>query len=386
MEIHQNLLERARCLAPVFKERAIEAEKERHVPLQTVQDLIESGILKIIVPQQFGGYQLDWETLMGALMELGEGDGSQAWVAAVYSIHALDVSMFPKKAQQEVWESDVDPIVISAVAPSGKGIMVPGGATISGKWSFASGVRFAEWGVIGGMLDDGQNPPAHHLCLVKKEQWEIEDNWNVMGLKGTGSADIKVEDIFIPDHRIISRAEQRDGTAKGTQTHEDKIYSTPYLSIAPAALAAVVVGCAAGGIKEFIEFAKNSSQRGVKLCERESIQLRLAESAVEVDCAKLLIERLAQRTTHKMRTFGALSIEDRAQARRDTAYACTLAKRSVERLFDVSGANGLYTVKHFQRYYRDVKAGSNHIAIGWDRCGATYGRVTLGLEPGLDEI
>jgi alkylation response protein AidB-like acyl-CoA dehydrogenase len=323
---------------------------------------------------------------MGALMELAKGDGSQAWVAAVYSIHALDISMFPEKAQREVWASDLDPIVISAVAPSGTGNIVPGGATISGKWSFASGVRFAEWGIIGGMLNDGRNPPAHHLCLVKKEQWKVDDNWNVMGLKGTGSADIKVEDIFIPDHRIITRVEQRDGTAKGTQTHKDKIYSTPYLTIAPAALAAVVVGCAAGGVEEFIEFAKHSSQRGVKLCERESIQLRVAESTAEIDCAKLLIERLAQTTTHKMRACGSLSIEDRAQARRDTAYACTLAKRSIERLFDVSGANGLYTEKHFQRYYRDVKAGSNHIAIGWDRCGATYGRVILGLEPGLDEI
>ena len=106
----------------------------------------------------------------------------------------------------------------------------------------------------------------------------------------------------------------------------------------------------------------------------------------EVDCAKLLIEQLARLTTHRMRTFGALSIEERAKARRDTGYACTLAKRSVERLFDVAGANGLYSDKHFQRYYRDVKAGSNHIAIGWDRCGSTYGRVVLGLEPGLDEI
>jgi len=382
----QELIEQARRLAPVFKERAIEAEKERHVSSQTVQDLLGSGILKIIVPKQYGGYQLDWETLMGSLMELAEGDGSQAWVAAVYSIHAFDVSMFPKKTQQEVWLSDLDPIVITAVAPSGKGDRISGGATISGKWSFASGVRFAEWGIVGVMLGGNQKAPTHHLCLVKKEQWQIHDNWEVMGLKGTGSADIEIENVFVPEHRIISRVEQRDGTAKGTKTHKDKLYSTPYLTIGPAALAAVVVGCAAGGLREFIQFAKMSSKRGVKLCERESIQLRIAESAAEVDCAKFLIERLARTTTYKMRSFGSLSIEERAQARRDTAYACTLAKRSVERLFDVSGANGLYTDRHFQRYYRDVKAGSNHIAIGWDRCGSTYGRVVLGLEPGLDEI
>jgi len=382
----QKLLERARHLSPILKERAFEAENKRQVPPETVQDLIESGILKTIIPQQYGGYQLDWETLMGSLMELAEGDGSQAWVAAVYSIHALDVSMFPKKAQKEVWLNDLDPIVISAVAPSGSANRVDGGVNVSGKWSFASGVHHAEWGIIGVMLADNQGIPAHHLCLIKKDQWKIHDNWEVMGLKGTGSADILVDNVFVPEHRIISRVEQREGTAKGTITQNDKIYSTPYLAISPAALAAVVVGCAAGGLKEFIKFAKMSSQRGIKMSERESIQLRIAESAAEVDCAKLLIEQLARLTTHRMRTFGALSIEERAKARRDTGYACTLAKRSVERLFDVAGANGLYSDKHFQRYYRDVKAGSNHIAIGWDRCGSTYGRVALGLEPGLDEI
>ena len=382
----QDILERARLLAPTFKERAFEAENERHVPPQTVKDLLQSGILKTIVPQKYGGHQMGWGTLMESLMALAEGDGSQAWVAAVYSIHALDVSMFPEKTQKEVWSSDTDPIVISAVAPSGKGTKATGGINVSGKWSFASGVRFAEWGIIGVMLENSQNIPTHHLCLVKKEQWKIVDNWEVMGLKGTGSADIVVDNIFVPEHRIISRVEQRDGTAKGTKTHEDKLYSTPYLTIGPVALAAVVVGCAAGGLREFIDFAKMNSKRGVKLCERESIQLRTAESAAEVDCAKLLIEQLARSTTQKMRTTGVLSIEERARARRDTAYACSLAKRSVERLFDVSGANGLYSNKHFQRYYRDVKAGSNHIAIGWDRCGSTYGRVVLGLEPGLDEI
>ena len=208
-----------------------------------------------------------------------------------------------------------------------------------------------------------------------------------MGLKGTGSADIEIDNIFVPEHRIISRVEQRDGTALGTKSHKDKLYSTPYLTIGPAALAAVVVGCAAGGLKEFIKFAKINSKRGTKLYERESIQLRVAESAAEVDCAKLMLEKLAQTTTQRRCARPAFYPSKNAQkARRDTAYACSLSKRSIERLFDVAGANGLYSDKHFQRYYRDVKAGSNHIAIGWDRCGSTYGRVILGLEPGVDEI
>ena len=122
------------------------------------------------------------------------------------------------------------------------------------------------------------------------------------------------------------------------------------------------------------------------MAERESIQLRIAESAAEADCARMLLLQLAESASSNMRKNGKLTIEERAKARRDTSYACTLSRRSVERLFETSGAHGLYLNEHFQRYYRDVKAGSNHIAIGWDRCGSTYGRVALGLDPGIDEI
>ncbi len=116
------------------------------------------------------------------------------------------------------------------------------------------------------------------------------------------------------------------------------------------------------------------------------MQLRIAEASAEVDLARMLLLRIAADATSGMRNEGRLLTEMRARMRRDTAYACTLSKRAVERLFEASGAHGLYLSEAFQRFYRDVKAGSNHIAIGWDRCGLTYGRVALGFEPGPDEI
>jgi alkylation response protein AidB-like acyl-CoA dehydrogenase len=385
--MNQKIINQAILLAPIIKDRARSGEKKREVPSQTVANFVDSGLLKTMIPQKYGGYQLGWDTLVEVIMELGRGDGSQAWVAAVYMVHALDVSMFMINAQKEVWNSDRDPIVSSAVAPSGTGERVQEGAVISGQWAFASGVGYAEWGILGVMLPDQiTGKKTHHLCLVSKDQWKVKDTWEVLGLQGTGSHDIIVKDMFIPEYRIITRVDQRNGTAAGTSTHEDKIYTTPYLTIGPVALAAVAVGCALGALDEFIASAKTKVQRGVKIAEKESIQLRIAESSAEADCACMLLQRIGKDTSEKMRKLGRLSIEERAQIRRDTAYACTLSKRSVERLHEVTGAHGLYLDKHFQRYYRDIKAASNHIAIGWDRCGSTFGRVTLGLEPGVDEI
>lgn len=383
----QEIVDTARTLTPLLKERARAGEIAREVPEATIQDLIKSGVLRTIVPKRYGGHQADWDTILDMLMELGRGDGSQAWVSAVFTVHAFDVAMFSEQAQQELWGTTPDTLVVSGVAPSGKGERRDGGVMVSGHWSFASGVRHAHWGELGVMIEDAETgKPAHHLCLVPASDWKIEDRWEVMGLMGTGSNDIHIEECFVPDHRIITRVQQREGTAPGTAGHDDPIYATPYLTIGPTALSAVVVGSALGALDEFIAFTKARQQRGNPVAERESMQLRIAESAAEVDCARMLLIRLAETASVNMREDGMLSVEERARARRDTAYACTLSKRAVERLFEASGAHGIYLNEHFQRYYRDVKAGSNHIAIGWDRCGATYGRVALGLEPGVDEI
>lgn len=382
-----DLVEKAMALKPVLRERARDAEIARQTPRETVDNFIEAGILKTIQPQCYGGHQTDWETVLSVIMALAQGDASQAWVAAVYSIHALDVTMFPEQAQDEVWGENLDQLIVSAVAPSGIGKRADDGIIVSGRWGFVSGVAHGTWAEVGFMMPDAKsNEPVHHLCLVPAENFTIEDTWHVMGITGSGSNHISLQDELVPSHRVILRTDQRAGTAPGTSSHDDKIYATPYLSVPPAVLASVVVGAAEGALEEYIEFTKAREQHGNPVAERESIQLRIAEASAEIDLARVLLLRIASDATSGMRSVGKLSTEMRARMRRDTAYACTLSKRAVERLFEASGAHGLYLSEAFQRFYRDVKAGSNHIAIGWDRCGLTYGRVALGFEPGPDEI
>lgn len=385
--MNQELVDKAISLKPLLRERARDAEIARKTPKETVQDFIEAGVLKSLQPKKYNGHQADWETLLSVIMALAQGDASQAWVAAVYSVHVLDVTMYPEQAQQEVWGDNPDQLVVSGVAPSGTGVRKDEGVVLNGRWGFVSGVAHGTWAELGFMMpDEITGEPAHHLCLIPAEHLNIEDTWHAMGITGSGSNHVTVKDVLVPYHRIIRREDQRAGTAPGTAMYDDKIYATPYLSIPVSVLASVVVGAAEGAFEEYLSFTSARQQRNGAVAERESMQLRIAESSAEIDIARMLLLRNAKEATDGMRETGELSIELRARIRRDTGYACTLAKRGVERLFEASGAHGLYLDQCFQRFYRDVKAGSNHIAIGWDRCGTTYGRVALGLEPGPDEI
>lgn len=384
--MNQELVDKAIALAPVLKERAAACEKNRNVPAETVQDLVDTGILKTLVPKRFGGFQADWETLYEVIFQLARGDAAQAWVMTVFGVHAVDITMFGEQAQEEIW-GDKFGLLCSGVAPNGRGERVEGGARISGRWGFSSGNAHADWAQLGVMIPNADTgEPEYCLCMVPRDECESEDTWFAMGLAGTGSGDLIAKDIFVPDYRIITRLSQREGTAPGTKIHDDKIYASPFLTVGPTSLAMVIVGAAQGALDEYIGFTKERHKRGNPAAERESMQLRVAESAAEIDCARLLLMRIATSTTQAMRTDGFLSMDIRARSRRDTGYCCNLARRAVERLFEESGANGLYLNSPFQRYYRDVKAGATHFGIGWDRCGTAYGKYAFGIDPGPDAI
>lgn len=388
--MNKELVERAHALAPRLRARAEACERERAVPRETIDDLMQAGLFHTMVPKRFGGHQADWQTLYEILMALGRADGSQAWVAAVFSVHAVDVTMFTLRAQEEIWGPGKFGLVCSGVAPSGRGERVEGGVRMSGRWGFSSGNVHAAWAQLGAMLPNPSTGELEYcLCLVPRQDCRAEDTWHAMGLEGTGSGDLVLENAFVPDYRIITRMNQREGTAPGTALYEDRIYASPFLIVGPTALAAVIVGSAFGALDDFIAFTqqrgdKHMTGKGIPGGERGSTLVRVAEAAAELDCARMLLMRIAETATEGMRRNGFLDTDLRARSRRDAGYACVITRRAVERLFEVSGAHGLYKQHSFQRHYRNVKAGATHFGLSWDRCSSAYGSHVFGLDPGPD--
>ena len=305
-------------------------------------------------------------------------------MAAVFAVHKFDVAMYTEQAQREVWDTNPDANILSAVAPSGKAEWVDGGYVLNGRWSFASGVVHSDWGIIGCMAPDraGDGAPMHHLCLVPRSDYDIIDVWDVSGLCGTGSNDITIKDVFVPEHRIITRWQQRDGNHPGASLHANPFYRTPYLPLGPMALTAVIVGCAEGALEDFIAFTKARAQRGAPVAEQQAMQIRIAESSAEIEAARHFVLSSGREGDKEMAELGEMTLPARARARRTAGYAPMLARRAVDRLFEASGAHGLYKRHAFQRAMRDAKAGSNHITAGWDRAGTAYGKVAFRDRPG----
>src|SRR6185312_6284167 len=141
---------RSRKLAAVLRERAAQGEKLRRMPDETVVDLIDSGLLRLCQPARFGGSELGWDVLCESSIELGQGDGSQAWVANIYGEHAMFVSLFEDEAQHEVWDLDPNTLICASIIPPGNKVEPAcGGFRLTGRWSFASGVHHARWIILG---------------------------------------------------------------------------------------------------------------------------------------------------------------------------------------------------------------------------------------------
>jgi alkylation response protein AidB-like acyl-CoA dehydrogenase len=254
---------------------------------------------------------------------------------------------------------------------------VDGGAVLSGRWEFLSGVDHASWVFVGAPLESG----GYFVFLVPKADFAIVDDWYVLGLAGTGSKGVTVTDAFVPAHRMMDVELADAGTALDKRPDLPPVYRMPRRAIAGLGLAMLGVGTAAGLLDEFIRTTKGRMSRGVPVAESQWVQLQVAESAAAVEAAQGVIVKAAAAVMATLARGETISFAQRATAKRDTAYAAMLARQTADRLFAVAGGHHLHLDNALQRYYRDVIAATAHSALRWELAATPYGRITLGLPP-----
>ena len=226
------LIERARKLAPVLRERAAASAEAQRIPAQTISDFWDAELCYLLKPKKFGAPEVRVDTAEIA-SELSRGDGSAGWVWTVMGVHDLFMALFPEEAQHEYWAKDRT-LSASSFAPSGKIEPAEGGVKLSGKWSFCSGVDNAQWmipGAFAGMLSN--DPPILDIryLLLPMSDIKVIDDWHVMGLRGTGSKSVVVEGVFVPNHRMVRNDELMNGTAPGGRVHEGPLYRAPVWAV-----------------------------------------------------------------------------------------------------------------------------------------------------------
>ncbi len=378
-DMHDELVERARKIAAALPGRAAEAEQLRRMPEATIAEFKAAGLVRVLRPECYGGYDQSYRTFAHIVRELARGCASTGWCAATWMSQAMTLARYSKQTQDELCLPDPDVIVGTTGVPSGRAVQVEGGWRVSGRWSFASGVHASTYISASAITEGG---PIRGF-LIPTASVEILDVWRAVGLAGTGSTDYIADDVFIPEHRSIDGASWVwRGASEPFVTGPTRNHGAGTTQVTTSIFAPAAVGNALASIDAFVGAAPNRTftYARVKQAEHVGTQQRLAESALEVDLAAMLLERCYDELDTHADT-GRIPTETRSRMRRDTAYAVNLCYRAIDRLYQVSGAHALDTSGEQQRRWRDAHAIASQPNFHWDFEAETWGRIRMGLEP-----
>jgi 3-hydroxy-9,10-secoandrosta-1,3,5(10)-triene-9,17-dione monooxygenase len=371
-----DLLERVRVLCPAIAARAEATEQARRLPEQSVREMLQAGIARILMPTRFGGYGLDFETWYDVAVEISRADASHGWCASLIIHHAHIVAQLPEAAQQAVWADGPDVAIAASFAPRAEATRVAGGYRLSGQTStFASAIDNSTWVMIGAMLRDG-GAPEWLLLLVPPGDYKVVDQWFTAGMRGTGSNTVVTDNVFVPESHMITRTNLMRGKGLGGTVHENPIYRTPFYFYAPLTFAAPMLGAAQGAYGHFREWIKTRrSVDGSLVAEKLSTQVRMAQAAASLDAAELLLQR-ASRTPE---TLEAVSQQLLARSIRDFTRVSELTMEAIDALLGLAGAAGFASSHPVQRAWRDIHFAATHIALNPEGNYGHFGRVELGL-------
>lgn len=375
------LVERARSLQPLLRAEAEVAEADRIVPASVIEAMSEAGLFRLLTPRRFGGYETNLRTLTEVTEALGEADGSAAWTAMIISVTNWLASLFPDKAQEEVFGADPDARVTGVAAPTGVGRRAPGGWVVSGKWPYNSGAPYATWAAVGALLQDESGVVVDQaLVLVPASQLSIEDTWHTAGMKGTASNTLIGRDVFVPEHRVLSVRAAAQGTYPRSFREDEPLYSSMFGSM----LLLCLVGPLLGLGRAALDAVKNAASEKPlsftvhgRQADSVGVQTQVAEAALHLRTARLHAYDAVDQVD---RGAGSLDFTTRTQVRAQAGHVAQQVLTAITILLNVHGAGAFAGSNPLQRIWRDANVAARHAglvpAVGYE----AYGKALLGIE------
>jgi 3-hydroxy-9,10-secoandrosta-1,3,5(10)-triene-9,17-dione monooxygenase len=376
--------ERVQALLPGISERAADCDESRRVPAGTMAELVGAGVFRMLQPKRYGGAEGDPTDFFRVVRSIAGACGSTGWVTSVLGVHPWQLGLFPEAAQDDVWAADPDTLISSSYSPMGRLTQVDGGYQLTGRWSFSSGCDHVGWALLGALVVGAEGRPVDFLTvLVPRSDFVVHDVWDVMGLRGTGSNDIEVGGAFVPEHRVLRNYEHSQLRGPGQRVNPGPLYRMPFGAVFTSAVTAPLVGAVQGCYESYIAEMHDRvrlSLGGGRFAEDVFAQVAVARVASEIDAAMLQLDRNMSEL-HRYAVAGEeIPMELRLRTRRDQVRATERSLAAADLLFKTAGGHSLRRGNPVQRAWRDVHAGSVHVANDVERTLALYGKGAFGLQ------
>jgi len=375
------MVRRARELSKLLAEQSYEAEKIRRPTDAVIKALEDAEIFKILAPKIYGGFELDLDTFFEVGLALSEGDASMAWVANFYIEHVWIFALFPREFQEELFAGKGYALAPAMLSPNGLATKVEGGYRLKGRWSWSTGIMHADWVIPAAIVtrEDGKRVPM--FFALPRSEVIVEDVWFVDGMQGTGSNDVLIDDVFIPEGRMLSFEEMIEGDTPGGRLHDNPMYRTPMLPTLGLAAAMPALGQARACVRMVQE--KLQERMGVKGTRRvgTASYMRLARAEMQVEQAYYLLQALVREVIAIRNRSTRL---DRTRWATQLAYAVSECKAAVSYLGEIAGASAHFQSSAIGRAQRDINLVAAHIVFDLDARLELHGAAMLGEElPGI---
>jgi 3-hydroxy-9,10-secoandrosta-1,3,5(10)-triene-9,17-dione monooxygenase len=381
---YEEAVRRAREVVPLLRERAQRAEDARMLIRENEQLLHETGLFRFHQPGAFGGMELAFAAIVDIPAELARGCPSTAWSVANVACHHWILGYYHPDAQHEVWDANPDALIASSIAlAAGRGRKADGGFVVNGRWPFSSAVDNSDWNMLAVTVygDDGKTAVDWRLCLVPKSDYAVIDTWYAMGMAATGSKDVAVTEVFVPERRALPLALCRGGLEHpGAALNSGPLFRIPIVAASSHPLAPAALGAAEGAYELFLQSMGNraGTYTGARVADFQAVQVKVARARCLIDSARHLLLQSAIAFQEIAERNEVPDLATKLRFRAQSAFAVAQAREAVETLWSCYGAQGLYTRDPLQRHLRDVLAIGQHFSFNFDIAGAAYGLDALG--------
>ena len=381
----EELVARAAKMVPALRDRAAGAEEAGRIPEETFEDTIKADLFRAAVPGRFGGHELEFKYIPQIIREWGRGCTSSSWVLGFLAYHNFQYGHFPEQAQQEVWGSGSKGYTMSPgqIMPGGLAEPVDDGYRLTGMWPYVSGILHGDLMLMSAPVEGSGDPPEIRRFIVPISEVTILDTWHVSAMCATGSHDVGVDGLFVPEHRSVNVSDFRENRGPGLKFNTGPLWQVPMIAYLMFGAVGVMLGGAEAVVEMVCKILKDKvgAYSGSRLQQQMSTRVRLAEIELLLKSTRNLFDDKITWVSDKVGRSEKLSREDRMEMRMVVSYIAKQSACIVNDVGQMAGTRAKFLDSPIQRFQRDISSLATHAAFELEHVGDQYGGMLMGIEP-----